>query len=180
METMQTQPKGSQICQGFLLESAKDGFCLQSKLSNWKTSALIWSSISKTKTADLQMRLATIYHHAISIYLSGTFDYFPYWYESHIPTPTLSPSHVQAHVTAILSMVAVGLKETNLGGILFLFPLRVAGARAQSLEHRFEIARMLGDITQRGFVVADAFTLDLEELWKWKSVAVERPPVENG
>ena len=172
MGTVQTQPPESQLRQVFLKKSAAEGIRLQSALSSWKTFALAWSATSSmTTTIDLQMMLATIYHHAISIYLSGTFDYFPYWDESGIPTPSISSSQVQAHVKAILRMVATALNETNLAGILFLFPLRVAGARAQSLEHRAEIARMLGIITRKGFVVADAFTMDLEELWERKAVA---------
>jgi len=173
MGTVQTQPPESQLRQVFLKKSAAEGIRLQSALSSWKTFALAWSATSSmTTTIDLQMMLATIYHHAISIYLSGTFDYFPYWDESGIPTPSISSSQVQAHVKAILRMVATALNETNLAGILFLFPLRVAGARAQSLEHRAEIARMLGIITRKGFVVADAFTMDLEELWERKAAAV--------
>ena len=171
METIQTQPPESQLRRAFLERSAAEGIRLQSALSNWKTFALAWSATSSVTTIDLQMMLATIYHHAISIYLSGTFDYFPYWDESGIPTPSISSSQVQAHVKAILGMVATALNETNLAGILFLFPLRVAGARAQSLEHRFEIARMLRIITRKGFVVADAFTMDLDELWERKAAA---------
>jgi hypothetical protein len=171
METVQAQPPESQLRHVFLKKSADEGIRLRSALSSWKTFALAWSATSPVTTIDLQMMLATIYHHAISIYLSGTFDYFPYWDESGIPTPSISSSQVQAHVKAILGMVATALNETNLAGILFLFPLRVAGARAQSLEHRVEIARMLGIITQKGFVVADAFTMDLEELWERKAAA---------
>lgn len=171
METVQAQPPESQLRHVFLKKSAAEGIRLQSALSSWKTFALAWSATSSMTTIDLQMMLATIYHHAISIYLSGTFDYFPYWDESGIPTPSISSSQVQAHVKAILGMVATALNETNLAGILFLFPLRVAGARAQSLEHRVEIARMLRIIKQKGFVVADAFTMDLEELWERKAAA---------
>jgi hypothetical protein len=182
METVQAQPPESQLRHAFLKRSATEGIRLQSALSNWKSTALTWSATSSMRTADLQMMLATIYHHAISIYLSGTFDYFPYWDEIGIPTPSISSSQVQAHVKAILGMVATALNETNLAGILFLFPLRVAGARAQSLEHRVEIARMLGVITQKGFIVADAFTMDLDELWERKKAdaGAGKPPVVDG
>ena len=122
--------------------------------------------------------LAVIYYHAISIYLSGTFDYFPYWDENHVQAPTLSSSQIQAHVAVILRMIANELKETNLASILFLFPLRVAGARARSAGQRLEIARMLGEITSRGFVVADAFTIDLEELWVRNFAAAQSPASE--
>jgi Fungal specific transcription factor domain len=177
MDTIHRQPVEEKVYREFLLESANEGFRLQSALADWKTTALTWSSTLSLKTSDLQMMLAKIYHYAISIYLSGTFDYFPYWDESHIATPTLTSSQIQAYVKAILGMVTLALKQTNLAGILFLFPLRVAGARAQSLQHRFEIARMLGDITRRGFVVADAFMMDLTELWERKSVAVALPAI---
>jgi hypothetical protein len=121
METVQAQPPESQLRHAFLKRSAAEGIRLQSALSNWKTVALTWSATSPMRTSDLQMMLATIYHHAISIYLSGTFDYFPYWDESGIPTPSIPPSQVQAHVKAILGMVATALNETNLAGILFLY-----------------------------------------------------------
>jgi len=171
METVQAQPPESQLRHVYLKKSAAEGIRLQSALSSWKTFALAWSATPSTTTVDLQMMLAMIYYHAISIYLSGTFDYFPYWDQSGIPTPSISSSQIQAHVKAILGMVATALNETNLAGILFLFPLRVAGARAQSLEHRFEIARVLRIITRKGFVVADAFTMDLDELWERKAAA---------
>lgn len=170
---MAKQPVHLGTQMGLLRGSAMEGFRLQSALFNWEASALAWPTTSDPKAVDLQMMLARIYYHAISIYLSGTFDYFPYWDESHIQAPTLSSSQIQAHVTAILQMVAVALKETNLAGILFLFPLRVAGARARSLGQRFEIARMLREITSRGFVVADAFTIDLEELWVRNGAAAQ-------
>jgi len=138
----------------------------------WRASAPASSPSSSTKMNDDQMILALIYYHAISIYLSGTFDYHTHWNDHHIPTPMLPPNEIQKHVTVILNMVNSTLEQTNLAGILFFFPLRVAGSRVQSVQQRSEISRMLRHISRRGFVVADAFTVDLEELWERKGIVV--------
>jgi hypothetical protein len=53
---------------------------------------------------------------------------------------------------------------------LLFFPLRVAGARAACREETSLILEMLKEISRRGFVVANAFTVDLEELWKGKEI----------
>ena len=111
------------------------------------------------------MALSLIFHNAITIYLSGLFDYFPYWTDRHISSPTISSSEARGRVQAILSMVGLALKHTSLSAILFLFPLRVAGARARCSEQRNVIAGLLGDIDESGFVVAGAFVGDLKELW---------------
>jgi hypothetical protein len=60
----------------------------------------------------------------------------------------------------------MALKTTNLAGILFFFPLRVAGARARSVGQRSIILDLLGHISSRSFVVADAFVSDLKSLWE--------------
>ena len=54
--------------------------------------------------------------------------------------------------------------NTNLAGVLFFFPLRVAGARAVGNE-RDEILELLKVIKEGEFVVAEAFLGDLKGLW---------------
>lgn len=74
-------------------------------------------------------------------------------------------SAIEAHVKAIIEITRSALKSTNLAGILFLIPLRIAGARAQSAEYRAEIIKMFEGIVRRGFVVGNAFNDDLRSLW---------------
>jgi hypothetical protein len=81
------------------------------------------------------------------------------------PSPTLSQAAIDAHVEGILSRTEMSLKTTNIGGILYFFPLRVAGARAISVGQRTLILEMLGQISSRSFVVANAFVSDLKSLW---------------
>lgn len=151
--------------ENILCELAQEGFSLRSAFSAWKESAQTWVAGTPRKSQDQQMIIALSYYHAISIYLSGIFDYHSHWTDRHISTPELSSLEIQAHVSAILDMVGKALTEGTLAAILFFFPLRVAGARATTLEQRHEISGLLHLISSKGFVVADAFVMDLDDLW---------------
>lgn len=146
-----------------LLETAAIGLILQDSLDIWNSNFHAWKTQSLLSAVDSRSILAKIYHHAISIYLSGLFDYrFQY---NDLLNPTLPFDTIQYHVDGILRTVAEALQTTNLAGLLFFFPLRVAGARAESLEHKKLILGMLKEISNRSFVVAGAFVKDLESLW---------------
>ena len=164
----QVDASGKEVDQDVLRDLAEEGFVLRSRLYSWRQIAQEWSESVAAWQEDMQMTLALIYHNALSIYLSGIFDYHKTWIDHQIPTSVLSSSEIQAHVLGILTMVQGALKQDALAGILFFFPLRVAGARARHLEHQREIFRLLQLISQRGFVVADAFIMDLEDLWTKK------------
>jgi len=138
---------------------AAEGLGLRIFLGNWKDSVKFWNVSN-----DDQMLLALIYYHAISIYLSGIFDYFSHWDEWSIPTPTIERSEIQENVQHILTMTTIALKQSNLAGILFLFPLRVAGARVDTTQNS-NILWLLGRISQGGFVVANTIAAELGQLW---------------
>ena len=113
------------------------------------------------------MDLALVYYQAISIYLSGIFDYHQTIYTRFkISTPTLSVSDITYHLKAILDGVDAALHSTRLPGILFVFPLRVAGARATERAQQQRIKDMLKIISTKGFVVSQAFEEDLEFVWE--------------
>jgi hypothetical protein len=121
-----------------------------------------WHERSQQKQESWSV-LALSYYHAISIYLSGMFDYRPQF--DHISSPSLAHKTIQSHVTGILTNVELGLRTTKLAGIFFFFPLRVAGARATSPWQKATILEMLKEISSRAFVVAGAFVLDMNTLW---------------
>ena len=117
------------------------------------------------------MDLALIFYHAIAIYLSGIFDYHQSIYmRFNIPTPVLSKPVIAQHMGSILERVNAALKHTNLSGILFLFPLRVAGARATQRADQQRITDMLNMISSQGFVVSQAFEEDLDNVWQKRQV----------
>ncbi|KAJ6092600.1 hypothetical protein N7486_007889 [Penicillium sp. IBT 16267x] len=143
-----------------LLELAAEGFVVRSSLANWYANFQKWSVDTGTPEYNPNSVLATIYFRAISIYLSGIYDYRTQF--NKIPTPTISQAVVQNHVDEILRTTEISLKTANLAAVLFSFPLRVAGARVTTARETDSICAMLGEISMRGFVVADAFTADLK------------------
>lgn len=136
----------------------------------WYSDFQLWPS---TTIPDHQSIVATLYYHAILIYLSGAFEYYHHW-DAHT-TPRLSFLEARGHVSTILDLCEVGLRTTNLTGILFFFPLRVAGARARSAKDKSRILEMLGEISRRSFVVAGAFVLDLNTWWELAVSATPSP-----
>jgi hypothetical protein len=149
-------------------ELVVEGHTIRMALGNWNTNFKQWTKDTSTAHTSPQSLLATIYFHAISIYLSGIFDYRPQF--NHITPPSLPQSTIQHHVDSIISSTKKALQTTNLGGILFFFPLRVAGARVTSKDEAERIVEMLNEISKRSFVVADAFVVDLMELWGHKGM----------
>lgn len=152
---------------------ANTGFVVQASLYSWLSQASLQFDAEMSGLNEHHLNrdpawlLSDIYYHATLIFLSGIFDYRNYW--DNMATPTLPTSEIQDHVSAILEMVEVALKTTNLAGLLFLFPLRVAGARARSSTQRAAILRMLQNISSKNFIVAGAFLGDLTELWQTPS-----------
>lgn len=146
-----------------LVQTANTGMIIQESLFSWNSDFQTWNIQSPASEFDSRSMLAKVYYHATSIYLSGLFDYRFHYNE--IPNPTLTFEAVQSHVNGILSTTLVALRSTNLSGVLFLFPLRVAGARAVSVDHKKLILSMLKEVSGRNFVVANAFVVDLEDLW---------------
>jgi hypothetical protein len=151
-----------------LLELAAEGFVVRSALADWYANFQKWSADTGMPEHNSNSVLATIYFHGISIYLSGIFDYHVQF--NKIPTPTISHHIVQNHVDEILRMTEISLKTANLAAVLFFFPLRVAGARVTTARETESICAMLGEISMRGFVVADAFTADLKSVWRKKGI----------
>ena len=153
-----------------LQELTTKGLILRQALNNWSTTFHQWSQTTSTPITTPQSLLATIYYHAISIFLSGIFDYRPQFV--YINAPSLPQNIIQYHVDAILSSTERALKATSLGGVLFFFPLRVTGARVTTEGEAGRIVKMLREISKRSFVVADAFTADLTELWEHKGIGL--------
>jgi hypothetical protein len=136
-----------------------EGLVIQDAIYAWHAHAL--SLLSASDNSPLILALA--YYSALLIFLSGNFDYFPYW--TGLRAPILSKSEVTQHVAAILQLTDTALRTSRLAGALMFFPLRVAGSRAGGKEQRREILEMLSRVAQKGFVVAGRIRDDLQEVW---------------
>jgi hypothetical protein len=154
---------GNKVSEGALLDLATEGINLRSSLSNWQGTFTTWLHLDPTREQDPRSVLAATYYHGISIFLSGHFDYR--YQFNHIPSPSLPSNDIQFHVNEILQQTREALKTTRLAGILFLFPLRVAGARARTVVQSARILAMLDGISESRFVVAQAFSENLRTLW---------------
>lgn len=148
---------------------AGEGVALRASLEKWWTDTMAWEQTvlegGIPKQHDLELSVGYVYHHAISIYLSGTYDYHIHWMLPGAPcAPILPRSIIEWHVTEILRL-SQELLADGLAGIMLFFPLRVAGARAMDVCSRNNILEHLYTTRNRGFVVAEAFTEDLLELW---------------
>lgn len=162
---------------------ANTGFVLQASLYSWFSQASLQSGAEMPSLnehylkRDPALLLSIIYYHATLIFLSGIFDYRNYW--DNIATPTLPTSEIQEHLSAILTMTELAIKTSNLAGVLLLFPLRVAGARARSSTQKAAILGMLQNISLKNFIVAGAFVVDLTELWQTPGKANLNSPIED-
>jgi hypothetical protein len=107
--------------------------------------------------------LALLYYHALLIFLSGNFDYFPYW--ANIPAPVLSPAEVLEHLAMILELSDRASLHSNIPGVMLFFPLTVAGARARRADQRSKILNLLDRVFSKGFVVANKVREGLLERW---------------
>ena len=153
-----------------LLEFISAGHDIRSELSKWYINFQKWQELPHPSSHDSQSILALTYFHAISIYLSGIYDYHFEFLTLNTETPTLAQDVIQTHVDAILLQSLAALTKTNIAGILLFFPLRVVGARVTTVQGAEAILDMLAEITRRGFIVADAFTADLQHLWSCNGI----------
>lgn len=107
-----------------------------------------------------------IQHAAISRYLSGVFDYHEYvWARHGIAVPKLQPDEIKGHVQTILTLTERALSISDLSGIVFAFPLRVAAARSKTPAQREAVANLLKRV-ESCYIVAGVFLTDLAERWK--------------
>ncbi|KAH8124900.1 hypothetical protein ACSS6W_005142 [Trichoderma asperelloides] len=153
--------RGKSIC--------SDACTLKEALSSWYASYAL--PINKPVTHTMaeendSMLLSRVFFAAISIYLSGIFDYeITHWHNIGITPPTLNEETVQMHTNAILGLSTLALDTTNLSPLLFLFPLRIAGARSRTQWQRDWVTRLVTRIGS-GFAVAAAILTELSYVWE--------------
>lgn len=142
---------------------AAEGLLLQQSLHKWWDVSKSWQYASGA--SDPELLVAHMYYHAISIYLSGTYDYHVHWTKPMAPcAPILARMQIEWHTRQILRL-GHELLAAGIAGVLLFFPLRVAGARVRSAHDMQEVLSLFHSVLQRGYAVADALIADLSELW---------------
>ncbi|KAH8723463.1 hypothetical protein GQ44DRAFT_728739 [Phaeosphaeriaceae sp. PMI808] len=150
---------------------ANEGLILQNSLQRWWVETTEREALrNPERNTDTETLIGYLYYNAISIFLSGTFDYHEPWSSPGSPcAPILERNQINQHVFNILC-ISQELLVKGVSGVLLFFPLRVAGARANDICSRNTIITLFTTTKSRGFAVAEAFTVDLTDLWATKSI----------
>ncbi|KAG5953544.1 hypothetical protein E4U53_005006 [Claviceps sorghi] len=118
---------------------------------------------------DPNTLLSHVFHASISIYLSGIFDYhLPQWQTLCLPVPTLTHDTITHHVRDIVVQAGTALDSTSLSPLLFLFPLRIAGARCRHEGQRNAVRRLVARIAKE-YAVGSTIEADLSALWEFRA-----------
>ncbi|EFQ30674.1 uncharacterized protein GLRG_05818, partial [Colletotrichum graminicola M1.001] len=138
---------------------ATEGFNLRESLESWKGSAVFPPERRE------EMLLSNVYYSATSIYLSGNYDYdLPHWQAIGVGVQVLDSAEIAKHFDVIISTVKEAMRASSLSPLLFLFPLRIAGARAKQRWQQCLVKELLQEVRKK-FIVADAMLTELAERW---------------
>lgn len=105
--------------------------------------------------------------HALVLFLCKNFTYYSFWGE--VEVPRLVETKITAHVDTIMDLSELILEKSSIPGVLLLFPLRMAGSNATELRQRGRVSKLLARVSQKGFIISERITVDLQELWKYES-----------
>ncbi len=116
---------------------------------------------------DPYEKLAVINNCASIAFLCKNFTYYDLWGQTQIPR--LTPMDNDKLVADILGLTDELMDKSNIPGILFLFPLRVAGTIVlPESRQRSDLIRVLQRIHVQGFSIAGWVRKDVESLWLWE------------
>ncbi|KAK1997849.1 hypothetical protein LX36DRAFT_635448 [Colletotrichum falcatum] len=156
----------AEVCFLEAMSLATEGFNLREALEGWKDSAVFPPERRE------EMLLSTVYYSATSIYLSGNYDYdLAHWEAMGVGVQVLDSAGIAKHFDAITSTVKEAMRATSLSPLLFLFPLRIAGARAKQRWKQCLVAELLQEVGKK-FVVADAMLTELAKLWSSSTISL--------
>ncbi|KAJ5296487.1 Cupin 2 conserved barrel [Penicillium atrosanguineum] len=152
---------------------AAEGLMVQENIYNWHAKTLL--QLFQDDTNEY-LNLALLYYHALLIFLSGNYDYFPYW--DKLQAPVLSPSEVSDHLVAILDLSADVLLHSKIPGVMLFFPVTVAGSRARSVNQKSKVLNLLDQVFCKGFVVANRVRDGLLIRWAERDQKASIQPYE--
>jgi hypothetical protein len=112
--------------------------------------------------------VAQMYYHALSIYLSGIFDYT---LSPLRTTLSLQPDEITAHLEGILTHSSEAQQQNQVSQVFLLLPLRIAGNRCSNSKQCREVLKRL-DILRKQFAVAAAFRTEVLEMWAERELEV--------
>jgi len=140
-------------------ELVKEGEELHSQLA-------AFSSALHLSMSAQDISVAWMYYHALSIYLSGIFDYT---LSEVCAIPSLRDDEIAVHLEGILKRSDEALQRSSTSRVFLLLPLRIAGNRCSSWKQCQEVLSRI-DILRDQFAVATAFRTELLQIWSSRSL----------
>ena len=140
-------------------ELIKEGEELHSQL------AALSSALHLSMSAQ-DISVAWMYYHALSIYLSGVFDYT---LAEVCAIPSLRDDEITVHLERILRHSDEALQQNQTSRVFLLLPLRIAGNRCSNWKQCQEVLRRI-DALRDQFAVAIAFRTELLQIWSSRSL----------
>lgn len=169
IDSLEHESPGKLRCEA--QDLAMEGLQLRLALDTWRDSSLLeWSSDTfKATPYDTNlMTLSNIFFAAISIFLSGVFDYeVLHWRTWDLSIPTLPEEQIQRHVRTILELTSYALDNTSISPLLFLFSLRITGARSYQQHRQRQVLDLLTKIGEQ-FTIAQVFKMELAHVWRMR------------
>lgn len=163
---------------------ANEGCALREALNVWHTTYMTPDALGDSmlpyggdnrEVEDECALLTKLFWAAVSIYISGEFDYERHhWDRFGLAVPTLGTETVGRHVETILRLVEHGLAHSSLSPLLFLFPIRIAGTRLAFAppEQRSRVLGIIAAIASR-FAVGHAIRAGLLNAWSAMGVVYD-------
>lgn len=145
-----------------LLAATKEGWDLYHDLEMWH---LNWIGKNSRNNSTSIFLFSEIYHCTLMISLTTIFN-FPHFRDHYVPSA--SATALDSQVNRLCTMLSSALHNTNVAGILLLWPLRVAGVKSLRRVQACQVLDMLREIKGRGFAVAQSFEDVLVAKWKHK------------
>jgi hypothetical protein len=138
---------------------------------NMKFQLETFASLLLANTQAHDNSVAWMYYHALSIYLSGIFDYT---LSELRTTLSLRDDEISVHLEGILTRSDEALQQNQVSQVFLLLPLRIAGNRCSTSKQCYEVLKRL-DMLRRQFAVAAAFRSELLDLWSSRSLQIAKP-----
>ena len=133
-----------------------------------QTQLAAFASALHVSISAQDISVAWIYYHALSIYLSGVFDYM---LSKVCAIPSLRDEEITVHLENILKRSDEALRQSQTSRVFLLLPLRIAGNRCSTWKQCQEVLNRI-DVLRDQFAVATAFRTELLQIWSSRSLHV--------
>lgn len=141
---------------------ALEGTALDHRITIWNKDNLLQSAI-----ADPFTQVSFAYYYALQLFHCRNFTYYSCWETGMVPEVSLL--EINAYVAAIIDICDKTIRASNIPGVILLFPLRMAGAHV-GFEDRSKVLKLLQQIYNSGFAVAEMIKADLWDFWTFEDL----------